>query len=122
MSVADVIRGDAVADRPAASVACAHCGLDVPSGLIDANESTQFCCGGCRAAYAILHEHGLERYYDFAERRGAPVTASTGATCEMQPTTVVLGPSGSQERVDEAAWGRADGASDGRTSSDGNCR
>src|SRR5512143_3109760 len=77
MSVAEAIRGDAlVGDRPAASVACAHCGLDVPSGLIDANESAQFCCGGCRAAYSILHEHGLEHYYDFAERRGAPVKAS----------------------------------------------
>ena len=76
MSVADVIRGDAVPDRSSTSAACAHCGLDVPSGLIDANESAQFCCGGCRAAYSILHEHGLEHYYDFAERRGAPVKAT----------------------------------------------
>jgi Cu2+-exporting ATPase len=44
--------------------------------LIDANEPRQFCCGGCRAAYSILHEHGLEHYYDFAERRVAPVRAS----------------------------------------------
>ncbi|HET7372799.1 MAG TPA: heavy metal translocating P-type ATPase metal-binding domain-containing protein, partial [Gemmatimonadaceae bacterium] len=72
MPVAEAIQHDALAGgRQAASVACAHCGLDVPSGLIDANESAQFCCGGCRAAYSILHEHGLEHYYDFVERRGA---------------------------------------------------
>ncbi len=34
-----------------------------------------------------------------------PVTASTGATCQLQPTTTVLGPDGAQERVDEAAPG-----------------
>lgn len=56
--------------------ACAHCGLDVPAGLIDPAAGLQFCCTGCRAAYAILHDHGLDRYYDFTERRGAPVRAT----------------------------------------------
>ena len=60
----------------AEAVACAHCGLDVPAGLVDTAARFQFCCTGCRAAYAILHEHGLDRYYDFAERRGAPVRAT----------------------------------------------
>jgi Cu2+-exporting ATPase len=52
---------------------CVHCGLDVPSGALDPDEAVQFCCAGCRTVYAILHEHGLGQYYEFAEQRGAPV-------------------------------------------------
>jgi Cu2+-exporting ATPase len=55
---------------------CTHCGLPVPAGLVDVRESRQFCCAGCHTAYAILNEHGLGRYYEFAERREAPVRAS----------------------------------------------
>ena len=55
---------------------CAHCGLPVPSGLIDDALERQFCCTGCSTAFAILHEHGLDSYYGFAERREAPVRAS----------------------------------------------
>ena len=57
-------------------VACAHCGLEVPSGLVDAHAARQFCCAGCRTAFAILHEHGLDGYYGLAERRDTPVRAS----------------------------------------------
>jgi sulfite exporter TauE/SafE len=38
--------------------------------------SRQFCCTGCHTAFTILHEHGLDSYYGFAERREAPVRAS----------------------------------------------
>src|SRR5512146_811886 len=82
MSAADVLSaGRAAAPSAVATYACAHCGLDVPPGLVDGDSQRQFCCSGCRAAYAILHEHGLDRYYDFAERRGAPVRA-TGSRFE----------------------------------------
>ncbi len=64
---------DAIGDN---DIACTHCGLPVPSGLIDAKSEQQFCCSGCTTAYAILHEHGLDRYYDFAEKRESPVRAS----------------------------------------------
>ena len=57
-------------------VACAHCGLEVPSGLTDAHAPRQFCCAGCRTAFAILHEHGLDGYYGLAQRRDVPVRAS----------------------------------------------
>lgn len=57
-------------------VACTHCGLDVPPGLIEAGSDPQFCCGGCRTAYAVLHEAGLDNYYAFRERRVAPVHLS----------------------------------------------
>jgi len=47
----------------AGAVACAHCGLAVPAAAVAAAAPRQFCCEGCRAVWAILHEHGLERYY-----------------------------------------------------------
>ncbi len=43
--------------------ACAHCGLSVPHGRLDPSAPRQFCCEGCRAVWALIHEHGLERYY-----------------------------------------------------------
>lgn len=64
--------------RPAsrAPVPCTHCGLPVPPGLVEADDERQFCCAGCRTAYAILHEHGLDHYYDLPERRDRPVVRS----------------------------------------------
>jgi Cu2+-exporting ATPase len=44
-------------------VACSHCGLAVPAGLVDQRSGAQFCCAGCRSAHAIIHGCGLERYY-----------------------------------------------------------
>lgn len=41
----------------AATEACLHCGLPVPAG------ETKFCCPGCSAVYAVLHDEGLEGYY-----------------------------------------------------------
>jgi len=52
----------------AAKTACTHCGLPVPAALMTPGEPLQFCCGGCRTVYALLHENGLERYYDLRER------------------------------------------------------
>lgn len=57
-------------------VLCAHCGLAVPEGLLEADAERQFCCSGCHTAFGILHAHGLDSYYGFAERREAPVRAS----------------------------------------------
>jgi P-type Cu2+ transporter len=64
-----------------ADVLCTHCGLLVPSGLVAPGGERQFCCTGCRTAYEILHEHGLDQYYRFSERREASV-APTGRTYE----------------------------------------
>lgn len=60
----------------AADVRCAHCGLPVPEGLLDEDAERQFCCSGCHTAFGILHAHGLDSYYAFAERRESPVRAS----------------------------------------------
>lgn len=64
-----------------AQVACSHCGLPVPEGFLEEGGSTQFCCAGCRTAFAILRDHGLDQYYAFADRRTSPVRA-TGRTYE----------------------------------------
>ncbi len=59
-------------------VTCAHCDLPVPAELIQAESGLQFCCGGCRAVYAILHEHGLDGTFyqllDDDDKRQAKVT------------------------------------------------
>ncbi len=47
---------------------CAHCTLPVPAAEIRAEASEQFCCQGCRAVYASIHECGLEGYYQLREK------------------------------------------------------
>lgn len=45
---------------------CAHCSLPVPrSRQVESGEA--FCCAGCEAVYAILHETNLESYYALRE-------------------------------------------------------
>jgi len=60
----------------ATDVLCTHCSLPVPEGLLEDDAERQFCCSGCHTAFGILHAHGLDSYYGFAERREAPVRAS----------------------------------------------
>ncbi|MCB9881705.1 MAG: heavy metal translocating P-type ATPase metal-binding domain-containing protein [Planctomycetes bacterium] len=38
---------------------CRHCGDPVPPGRGD-----DFCCRGCKAVWTILHDRGLDRFYD----------------------------------------------------------
>jgi Cu2+-exporting ATPase len=71
------MRTDAMAPIATIGVACTHCGLAVPRGLVEAGDGPQFCCNGCRAAYDILQRNGLGHYYDFVDKRDAPVR-STG--------------------------------------------
>ncbi|MCU0624415.1 MAG: heavy metal translocating P-type ATPase metal-binding domain-containing protein, partial [Gemmatimonadaceae bacterium] len=67
-------------DRPAApraaAVACTHCTLPVPAGLVVEGAEQQFCCAGCRTAYAMIRDAGLEGYYRLPQRRDQPVAAS----------------------------------------------
>jgi Cu2+-exporting ATPase len=58
------------------TTACTHCGLPVPSGLLEPDAPRQFCCAGCRTAYHILHDVGLDRYYELSERRQHAVEPS----------------------------------------------
>ncbi|WP_373064328.1 heavy metal translocating P-type ATPase [Gemmatimonas sp.] len=66
----------AISATVATVVLCAHCGVPVPEGLLDDDVEHQFCCSGCQAAFGMLHAHGLDSYYGFAERREAPVRTS----------------------------------------------
>jgi Cu2+-exporting ATPase len=54
------------------SVECSHCSLPVPAGLVDDDSELQFCCNGCRVAYEVIHEHGLDGYYEIKSRIEAP--------------------------------------------------
>ena len=67
----------------AADVACTHCQLPVPAGLIEPDAQDQFCCGGCRTAFAVLHDHGLDTHHDTTVGRDGPVAAGpTGRSFE----------------------------------------
>ncbi len=69
---------DAVANRSSFNdVACSHCGLSVPKGAVVDNAEYQFCCSGCHSVFSILHQHGLDSYYSFAERKNKAVKASS---------------------------------------------
>ena len=78
MTAVDTANAALAGAVPVAStdVSCAHCQLPVPAGLVVPDEERQFCCTGCRTAFAIIHDHGLAGYYDIAERRDGPVAAS----------------------------------------------
>ncbi|MCI0652371.1 MAG: heavy metal translocating P-type ATPase [Planctomycetes bacterium] len=56
---------------------CAHCSTPVPAARQASASGTTFCCDGCEAVYAILHERGLERYYKLraGARGGRPARA-----------------------------------------------
>ena len=57
---------------------CSHCGLPVPTGLVDDDAELQFCCSGCRVAYEVIHGAGLEDYYSLKSRIDAPEQAAHG--------------------------------------------
>ena len=49
---------------------CSHCRLPVPAGLVEEGAPRQFCCGGCRTVYELIHVHGLDQYYRVADATG----------------------------------------------------
>lgn len=61
------------------AVACAHCTLPVPAGVVVPGADAQFCCAGCRTAHGIIRAAGLEGYYRLPERRERPVAATARA-------------------------------------------
>ncbi|MBX9655368.1 cation-translocating P-type ATPase [bacterium] len=61
---------------------CWHCASPVPSALIDQQSEQQFCCSGCRTAYSIIHECGLDRYYALRDGAFSPSSESRSSTYE----------------------------------------
>ena len=57
---------------------CLHCGLPLARG-----DRSKFCCRGCEAVYALLHDEGLARYYDLRRGVGASVT-QTGSSKDQK--------------------------------------
>ncbi|HWV38017.1 MAG TPA: heavy metal translocating P-type ATPase metal-binding domain-containing protein, partial [Vulgatibacter sp.] len=53
---------------------CRHCRGPIPAGSI----LDGFCCNGCSAVFSLLHEQGLERYYDLAGGGTMPVAEPRG--------------------------------------------
>lgn len=60
-------------ERPM-TTACAHCGQEVPAGLVDhsvmegTGTTEQFCCHGCRTARHLITTCGLGNYYELMQR------------------------------------------------------
>ncbi len=73
---------EALATDPA--VTCAHCGLPVPARAPAGPPASPgaagpaFCCGGCRAAWTLIHASGLDRFYALGER-ARPVALDAAA-------------------------------------------
>ncbi len=48
-------------------VKCTHCGLPVPAGLVESERTQQFCCNGCASAWNLIHNCGLEAFYQMVD-------------------------------------------------------
>ena len=83
-------------------VRCAHCGLPVPSGLIESGAEEQFCCHGCKGARELIRKLGLDGYYRIREQQGAgeQAAAASGRDYEEYDHEAF------QERYAEAAGDR----------------
>jgi P-type Cu2+ transporter len=57
------------ADAQRVGVACAHCGLEVPAGLVRPGDPRQFCCSGCRQVYTLVQEWGFDQYYRLVDQQ-----------------------------------------------------
>lgn len=57
-----------------ARTTCLHCHTPIPSTLT----GSDFCCRGCETVYRLLHEEGLDRYYELAGDKRAPVVEKSG--------------------------------------------
>ncbi len=57
----------AASKSPATGV-CLHCATAMP-----ATDDDPFCCRGCAEVYRLLHDEGLDRYYDLGGGAGHPV-------------------------------------------------
>ncbi len=56
-------------DIPSSLIDCYHCGLPVSHKnefVYDLAQQTQsFCCAGCQAVAALIHQGGLDQFYKY---------------------------------------------------------
>ncbi len=62
--------GQVAADSVQKPSRCLHCGL--PLGKNTDPEFGPFCCAGCRTVHGLIHDSGLERFYDLRQDQTAP--------------------------------------------------
>ena len=48
---------------------CTHCRAPIPPEAPAAVGGLAFCCSGCATVYYLLHDAGLERYYELLRAR-----------------------------------------------------
>ena len=69
------VHSETILSAPAAErMVCSHCGLPVPAGLVEPGAEQQFCCGGCRAVYEMIHACNLTAYYKLREATARKTT------------------------------------------------
>lgn len=59
-----------VMNAPHTQVNCTHCGSPVPAGRDDG-----FCCAGCSYVHDLLHQEGLDHFYDLKGNSALPPVA-----------------------------------------------
>lgn len=78
-----------------ALIACAHCTLPVPAGLVRTETDKQFCCNACETAYNAIHSCGLEKYYEYLRR---------DAEADRSATQPARGAGGRYEEFDDTTF------------------
>ncbi len=53
---------------------CIHCGTPYSAA---ARKDSEYCCNGCEYVYQLIHQAGLDHYYDLRDQRINPVQASS---------------------------------------------
>jgi len=61
-----------------ASPPCFHCGEPCPDESL-ASGKKFFCCLGCQTVFSLLHENGLEQFYELNTAPGTRIRAASGA-------------------------------------------
>lgn len=73
MASADISTNLKANSTTAPAVACAHCQANVPLGLVAEDDSPSFCCNGCQMAWHLIHQNGLDAYYDMSRTGASPL-------------------------------------------------
>ncbi len=79
-----------VTNMPSSRHACAHCGLDVPQGLVVEDRAEQFCCNGCEGVWRVLRGAGLGGFYDVRDASDAAARRPTTSGREFDEFDDVL--------------------------------